>query len=412
VLLRFAEVTVRRRTLGLSAGIFLAATAASVSSQTPSARDVALKASDGVVLKATFFAAARPGPGALLLHQSNRDRRSWDEVARQLAAAGIHTLTIDMRGHGESAGPPSDREPDDVDVAFQYLVSQPAVERDIIGVGGAGWLGVLHSVEAARRHPAEVKSLALLSGETLRDGLEFLRQSPRLPELFVVSDADEYPPTVEAMGLLYLAASSPSKKLVHYAAAEEAPWLWYETSDAGKVPAAGGHGTDLFEAHPELPGLIVHWFVTTLIRTPGHAPPDTLACARTLDEIQAPGGAARVARRLAEARRRDPGAQLFPEIAASIIGQDYVRAKDPKRAVEVLELVLLAYPESADAHETLAEAYLADGQKARAREHAEKALALLDAHTVPASSWSDSEPRRGEVRHDAQDVLAKATARP
>ncbi len=388
----------------------MAGSVASVFSQTPAARDVALKASDGVVLRATFFAAAEPGPGALLLHQSNRDRKSWDVVAAQLAAAGIHTLTLDMRGHGESPGSPSDREPDDVDVAFQYLVSQPAVQRDVIGVGGAGWLGVLHSVEAARRHPAEVKSLALLSGETLRDGMRFLKESPQLPELFVVSDEDEYPPTVEAMGLLYLAASSASKKLVHYAAAEEAPWLWYETSDSGKVPAAGNHGTDLFKLHPELPGLIVHWFVTTLIRTPGHAPADTLASARVLEEIQTPGGAGRVSQQLAEARRRDPRAQLFPEIAASIIGQDFMRAKEPKPAVEVLELVLFAYPESADAHETLAEAYLADGRKDLARQHAEKALALLDAHAAPASSWSDTEPRRGEIRHDAQDVLEKAGA--
>jgi tetratricopeptide (TPR) repeat protein len=257
-----------------------------------------------------------------------------------------------------------------------------------------------------------VKSLALLSGETPLDGMQFLRESPQLPELFVVSDDDEYPPTVEAMGMLYLASSSTSKKLVHYAAAEEAPWLWYETSDASKVAATGSHGTDLLKVHPELPGIVVQWFVTTLIRTPGHAPADTLASARALEELQTPGGAARVAQRLAEARRRDPGAQLFPEISASIIGQDYMRAKEPKRAVEVLELVLLAYPESADAHETLSEAYLADGRKDLARQHAEKAIALLDAHAVPASSWSDTEQRRGEIRHDAQDVLAKAGARP
>jgi pimeloyl-ACP methyl ester carboxylesterase len=400
----------RLRTPGLAAGILLAGSVARLFSAT--AREVDLTAPDGVRLKATFFAAAEPGPGVLLLHQSNRDRKGWDAVARQLAAAGIHTLTLDMRGHGESGGTSSDRMPDDVDTAFQYLVSQPGVKRDVIGLGGAGWLGVLHSVEAARRHPAEVKSLALLSGETVRDGLEFLRQSPRLPELFVVSDGDEYPPTVEAMELLYLTASSPSRKLVHYAAEKEAPWLWYETSDSARVPATGSHGTDLFKVHPELPGIVVDWFATTLIRTPGHAPAETLASARTLEEIQAPGGVARVTQQLAEARRRDPRAQLFPEITASIIGQDYVRAKEPKRAVEVLELVLLAYPESADAHETLAEAYLADGRKDLARQHAEKALALLDAHAVPASSWSDTEPRRGEIRHDAQDVLAKASAGP
>jgi len=56
---------------------------------------------------------------------------------------------------------------------------------------------------------------------------------------------------------------------------------------------------------------------------------------------------------------------LFPEITVSTIGQDHMRARESKTAVEVLELVLLAYPDSADANETLSEAYLADGQKNR-----------------------------------------------
>lgn len=68
------------------------------------------------------------------------------------------------------------------------------------------------------------------------------------------------------------------------------------------------------------------------------------------------------------------------------------------------------YPESADAHETLAEAYLANEQKDLARQHAEKALALLDSHAAPASSWTDTEPYRGEIRHGAQDVLKKLSA--
>src|SRR5438093_216376 len=75
--------------------------------QPPAPRVVELKASDGTVLKASYFAAAEPGPGVLLLHQSNRTRDSWDGVARQLAAAGINTLTLDMRGFGESGGTPN-----------------------------------------------------------------------------------------------------------------------------------------------------------------------------------------------------------------------------------------------------------------------------------------------------------------
>jgi Serine aminopeptidase, S33 len=388
----------------------------------PAARVVDLKASDGTVLKASYFAAAKPGPGVLLLHQVNRQRKVWDELAGQLVAAGINTLTLDMRGHGESGGTPYDKLtsaelhrawqgwPEDIDAAFQFLVSQPGVKRDVIGVGGAGLLGVDNSVQVAHRHSAEVKSLVLLSGETFLPELKFLRQSSQLPGLFVVSDDDEYPPTVEAMELLYITSSSPGKKFVHYSAAEEAPWLWYEPYDIGKVPATGGHGTDMFKVHPELSGIIVDWFVTTLIKTPGRAPADTLASALILNPIELPGGVAQVTQQLMEARRRDPKAELWPEITVSIIGQDHMRAGETKLAVEIFKLNFLAYPESADANDSLADAYLADGQKDLARQHAEKALALLDSHAAPASSWSDTEPQRGEIRRDAQKILKQLGA--
>jgi len=386
--------------------------------RTSSGRAVDLKSYDGTVLKGTYFPAAKPGPAVLLYHQSNRTRKEWDMVARQLAAAGINTLTVDVRGHGESGGQEGRGEarkkqwPLDLDAAFQYLISQPGVKRDVIGIGGAGVIGVENSVETARRHSAEVKSLVLLSGETLREGLDFLRQASQLPELFVVADDDEYPPIVEGMELLYITASSPSRKFVHYSASHEAPWLWYEPFDIGKVPANGGHGTDLFKPHPELPGIIVDWFVTTLTKTPGHAPADTVASAAILNQIEMPGGVAQVTQQLMEARRKDPQVQLFPEITVDILASGHLREGDAKTAIEIFKLNLLAYPDSADAHYNLADAYLADGQKELARQYAEKALALLDSHAAPLSSWSDTEQRRGEIRRSAERTLQKLDEKP
>ncbi len=156
--------------------------------------------------------------------------------------------------------------------------------------------------------------------------------------------------------------------------------------------------------------MIVDWFVTTLIKTPGHAPADTLASAAILNQIEMPGGVAQVTQQLMEARRRDPEAQLFPEIAVDIIGSGHLREGEIKEAIEVFKLNLLAYTDSADAHNNLADAYLRDGQKDLARQHAEKALALLDSHTAPASSWSDTEQRRGEIRNDVQQTLKQLSA--
>jgi predicted alpha/beta hydrolase len=90
------------------AAIFLPSVSAA---QLPAVRAVDLTASDGVALKASYFAAAKPGPGVLLLHQGNRDRTAWSGLAGRLAAAGIHALTVDMRGFGESGGTPHDQLP-------------------------------------------------------------------------------------------------------------------------------------------------------------------------------------------------------------------------------------------------------------------------------------------------------------
>ncbi len=68
---------------------------------TKNIRIVDIKSSDGTVLKGTYFAAAKPGPGVLLFHQSNRTRDSWNDVAGQLAAAGINVLTVDNRAKFE-----------------------------------------------------------------------------------------------------------------------------------------------------------------------------------------------------------------------------------------------------------------------------------------------------------------------
>src|SRR5580704_13605789 len=85
--------------------LLLATPSAAMAQQSrPLPRVVELKTSDGTPLKASFFAADKPGPGVLLLHQVNRDRKSWEGVAVQLAAAGINALPVDMRGIGESGG--------------------------------------------------------------------------------------------------------------------------------------------------------------------------------------------------------------------------------------------------------------------------------------------------------------------
>src|SRR5215467_15828206 len=123
----------------LCSSLILLTTTVLAESTKNDSRVVDLKTPDGTILKGTYFAAAKPGPGVLLFHQSNRTRQSWDELAAQLAATGIHVLTVDSRAHGESGGK-YDTEanraaywktgwPSDLDATFQYLSSQSGVNR-------------------------------------------------------------------------------------------------------------------------------------------------------------------------------------------------------------------------------------------------------------------------------------------
>src|SRR5215813_13058013 len=211
--------------------------AVTCAAQTPSSHVVDLTAADGLHLKATYFPAAKPGPGVLLLHQCNRQRKVWDELATQMSAAGIHVLTLDLRGFGESGGTPNDKLtpqqaqaegqkwPSDIDIAFQYLQSQPGVKRDVMGVGGAS-CGVNNSVQTARRHPREIKSIVLLSGNTDLAGRQFIRQAGNLPMLVGYADDDEFRPTIDAIQWIYSLSSNPGKQMQHY--------------------TTGGHGADMF----------------------------------------------------------------------------------------------------------------------------------------------------------------------
>lgn len=351
--------------------------------EAPAPRIVDLAAADGTALKTTYFSPGKPGPGVLLLHQCNRQRKVWDSLAQELASAGIHVVTLDLRGFGESGGTPINQAtpqqnaeqtakwPADIDVAFQYLKSQPGVKQNLIGVGGAS-CGVNNAVQTARRHP-EVKSLVLLSGNTDLSGRRFLRKG-NVPVFFAVAEDDEFRPTVDVIEWLYMIAANPGKQLSHY--------------------QTGGHGADMFPVHPELPTAIVAWYVTTLIKSPGRAKaskkaPEISQFAKTLDLIDHPGGLAKVTRMLEEVRKKDPKAVLFPEPLVNMMGYEHLQSGDTKGAVEILKLNAVAYPNSPNVYDSLADAYLADGQRELARQSVQKTLELLPYDTVDPQDTRD-----------------------
>jgi len=389
-----------RRSVLFSAAPLVVALAGIAVAEPVTGSNVTLTAGDGTKLAATYYAGEKPGPGILLLHQCNRDRSSWNGLAESLAGAGFHVLTVDYRGFGESGRKrfqeltPDETTkmmaeifPADVDVAYAWLKAQKGVEG-VTGAGGAS-CGVNQSIQLSRRHP-EVKSLVLLSGNTDKAGRASLHGKSSPPLMIAAADDDDG--IVNVMAWIEASSGNPANRFVEY--------------------ATGGHGTVMFQPHPELPGEIVAWYEATLQGKGKPASTDNAArrnspTVRLLMITDEPGGWARAADTLEAERKRDPNSSTLDPAWVNDLGYQAIAAGDAKSAVGIMRVNVEDHPTSANAWDSLGDAYLADGQREKAREASEKSLSLLDAD---ASLTSDA--ARQAIRESAQGKLDQLKAGP
>ena len=203
--------------------------------------DMDIVASDGVELKATYYTSNKPGPAILLLHQCNMDRRSWKTLAIALAQHGIHVLTFDYRGYGETPNTGGGKNlATDIDAAMRMLISQPGVNKFRVGVGGAS-CGVNNAVELVRRSD-KIKALMLLSGPTSEEGLKYLREHPGLAIFGAASSEEDF--AVKAIRKMVATSTNPASTM-------------RELHNAG-------HGAPMFSADPTLLLSVTDWMVKVL----------------------------------------------------------------------------------------------------------------------------------------------------
>jgi dienelactone hydrolase len=227
------------------------------------ARTVDIKAPDGVSLKASYFPAGKPGPGVLLLHQCGLTRHAWDDLAADLAAAGIHVLAFDYRGFGESKGkmpppPPSPMQTGgkrpfsptisgswvghtDVELAYQYLRSLEGVDRTRIAVGGAS-CGAAFAADLTIHHP-DIRALVLLSGQISDAAAAHIASTSWLP-VFGAAERGDMPTAYE--GLTAAIATSKHARSVM------------------KMYPGTKHGVEMFPDNPALRPLIDSWLIEAL----------------------------------------------------------------------------------------------------------------------------------------------------
>jgi dienelactone hydrolase len=380
--------------VGLAAVAFAGAACAP-----PGPKAVDLKTEDGIVLKGTYFASGHRGPAVLMLHQCDEQRKVWDPLGERLAAAGVSAFAIDYRGYGESGGEPHNQLapdtaaalvantwPKDIDLAFAFLQAQPGVDRTELGLAG-GSCGVSNVLRLAARHP-DIKALALLAGGTDREGRQLIA-SPGGPPVFAAAAADDqYSDFVASMGWIAgISANSRTR------------FAWYPD---------GGHAAVVFQKHPDLADAIATWF-SAVLREPPDATPATNGVplkrdiVKILQALDEPDGAAAVSRLLAEARKTDPHAVLFPEAFANQLGYEHLTSGDVKGGIAIMTLNVEAFPDSPNALDSLGDACLANGEEAMALQLARKTIALL------AKDVTDPAARKKQILEAANQKLKQLT---
>lgn len=210
--------------------------------QTPGETKLDILAADGIKLKATYYSPGKPGPGILLLHQCNLDRKSWQSLAASLANKGIHVLTFDYRGYGETPanGNLYEHIKADVDSAFAKLIVQPGVDKDRMAAGGAS-CGVSNSMQLAIRNN-RIKALFLLTGPMPEQAATYIKSHPGVP-ILAIENGDEVAAVKELDAVIKLSKNP---------------------SSMAKAYSNGAHGVAIFNKHPDIIPTVTNWLVDVL----------------------------------------------------------------------------------------------------------------------------------------------------
>src|SRR5262249_53536847 len=177
----------------------------------------------------------------------------------------------------------------------------------------------------------------------------------------------------------------------------------------------GGHGTELFAPHPELPDQIVAWYEATLLGKGRPASTDNRAhrdapTTRLLLLTDEPDDGAKIVEALTAERQKNPGSSILDPRFVNRLGYVMLGENDTKGGIAVLKFNVDSHPKSSNAWDSLGDAYLADGQKDKAREAAEKSLELLEGDPAVGS-----DEQREAIRKSAQgklDQLKGTAAKP
>ncbi len=229
---------------------------------------VSIEAEDGFELTATYWPGVSGAGAVLLLHQCNATRAMYERLGDLLSEHGLHVLSLDSRGYGESlteAGsiaslretaasrdeyfaqirPIRAHWPSDVDATLAFLQDRAGAANGETVLAGASCGGV-EAVELVGRSEA-FAGLVLFSSGIGRDREAILVAHSELPVLFVGSEDD-------GAGIENRVADTFPRAFADNENPETA--LLFYKGDA--------HGYPLFDEHPALLPMMSNWIVDRL----------------------------------------------------------------------------------------------------------------------------------------------------
>lgn len=188
---------------------------------------------------------AAPPPVVIMLHTMWRGNRSeYDDLAKTMGAAGIASLRIDLRGHGESINKGKleylaivpelifDGWPD-VIAARKFLETRYDVDVGRLGILSASYSGEIAA--KAGRYSGYADAYIVLASGMLSLESVFRMQVAKVPFLFVYAEDDH----------------TWAPKMAEFVTKRKFGELW--------TYKEGGHATALLDSQPNLPTRLTRW---------------------------------------------------------------------------------------------------------------------------------------------------------
>ncbi len=227
------------------------------------ANELTLTTDKGFELKASYYQSNHTSDrGVLLLHQCNYNRTMYNDIGQQLSDKGIHALSLDFRGFGDSANdefnaeklqalPRKERRtawqkmskywPSDVQLAYNHLKSKMS-DKGIIGVVGAS-CGGSQAITLAEKNPVNVMGF-FSSGQREENIARYTKTLADKPTLIIASEKDTG--TYQSAQKLFTASTNSNSKFIAY--------------------KGTAHGYPLLDSDTQLASYMVSWLDSHLVK--------------------------------------------------------------------------------------------------------------------------------------------------